>query len=91
MSQSKKTRTTVDIYGRSYTVVGDEQAHRVRMVASLVDQKMREIHEANKSLDTTKLAVLTAVNTMNDYLKLKDDYTELLGSIKQKEEQERDD
>ncbi|MDL4840626.1 cell division protein ZapA [Aquibacillus rhizosphaerae] len=91
MSQSDKTRATVDIYGRSYTIIGEEQAHHVRMVASLVDQKMREIHDKNKSLDTTKLAVLTAVNTMNDYLKLKDDYAELRNSIKQKEEQNKND
>ncbi|WP_226036477.1 cell division protein ZapA [Aquibacillus saliphilus] len=91
MSQSDKTRTTVDIYGKSYTIVGNEQAYHVRMVSSLVDQKMREIHDANKSLDTTRLAVLTAVNTMNDYLKLKDEYTELIGSIKKKEEMEKND
>jgi cell division protein ZapA len=91
VSQPDKTRTTVDIYGRSYKIVGEEQAHHVRMVASLVDHKMREIHESNRSLDTTKLAVLTAVNTMNDYLKLRDDYAELLSLIKQKEEQEKND
>ncbi|MDC3415716.1 cell division protein ZapA [Aquibacillus salsiterrae] len=91
MSQPEKTRTTVDIYGKSYTIIGEEHAHHVRMVASLVDQKMRDIYEANKSLDTTKLAVLTAVNTMNDYLKLRDEYTELLGLIKQKEDQEKND
>ncbi|WP_053218970.1 cell division protein ZapA [Virgibacillus senegalensis] len=91
MSQSDKTRTTVEIHNRSYTIVGDEPAHHVRMVASLVDQQMREIQEANRSLDTTRLAVLTAVNTMNDYLKLKEEYTELLGSIKQKKEQDNND
>ncbi|WP_077621301.1 cell division protein ZapA [Sediminibacillus massiliensis] len=91
MSQSDKTRTTVEIHNRSYTIVGEEPAHHVRMVASLVDQKMRDIYELNKSLDTTRLAVLTAVNTMNDYLKLKEDYTELLGSIKQKREQDKND
>ncbi|WP_153464727.1 cell division protein ZapA [Sediminibacillus terrae] len=91
MSQSDKTRTTVEIHNRSYTIVGDEAAHHVRMVASLVDQQMREIQETNRSLDTTRLAVLTAVNTMNDYLKLKEEYTELLGSIKQKKEQDNND
>ncbi|QTN00019.1 MULTISPECIES: cell division protein ZapA [Sediminibacillus] len=91
MSQSDKTRTTVEIHNRSYTIVGDEPAHHVRMVASLVDQQMREIQETNRSLDTTRLAVLTAVNTMNDYLKLKEEYTELLGSIKQKKEQDNND
>ncbi|WP_138415422.1 cell division protein ZapA [Aquibacillus sediminis] len=91
MSQSNKTRATVDIYGKSYTIVGEEQPHHVRMVASLVDQRMREIHESNRSLDTAKLAVLTAVNTMNDYLKLKEDYAELEASLKKKEEQEKND
>ena len=91
MSHSDKKRVTVDIYGRSYTIVGEEEPHHVRMVASLVDQKMREIHDVNKSLDTTNLAVLTAVNTMNDYLKLKGEYEELYQSIKEKEEHKKDD
>ncbi|GGM26962.1 cell division protein ZapA [Paraliobacillus quinghaiensis] len=91
MSQAKKTRTTVDIYGKDYTIVGDESARHVRMVSSLVDEKMREIHEANKSLDTTKLAVLTAVNTMNDYLELQKQYQELKSSIQQKEDKQEND
>ncbi|WP_099158707.1 cell division protein ZapA [Virgibacillus ndiopensis] len=86
MTQYDKTRITVDIHNRSYTIVGTEPAHHVRLVASLVDQKMHEIQEMNKNLDTTKLAVLTAVNTMNDYLKLKEEYAKLLGSINQKED-----
>jgi len=57
--------------------MGNEPASHVRLVASLVDQKMRDIQEANNHLDTTMLAVLTAVNTMNDYLKLKEKYTAL--------------
>ncbi|MBC5637525.1 cell division protein ZapA [Ornithinibacillus sp. BX22] len=77
-----KTRVTVEIRNRSYTIVGDEDASHVRLVASLVDQKMREIHEMNPQLDTASLAVLTAINSMNDYLALKEDYASLLGSIK---------
>ena len=87
----KKTRTTVDIYGKDYTIVGNESARHVRMVSSLVDEKMREIHEANKSLDTTKLAVLTAVNAMNDYLELQKQYQELKSSIQQKEDKQDND
>lgn len=86
MAHEDKTRITVDIYNQSYTIVGDESADHVRLVASLVDQKMREIKENNQHLDTAKLAVLTAVNTMNDYLKLKEDYSVLLASIKEEEE-----
>jgi len=86
VAHEDKTRITVDIYNQSYTIVGDESADHVRLVASLVDQKMREIKENNQHLDTAKLAVLTAVNTMNDYLKLKEDYSVLLASIKEEEE-----
>lgn len=86
MTQNDKARVTVDIYNKSYTIVGKESANHVRLVANLVDQKMREIQGANPHLDTTRLAVLTAVNSMNDYLKLKEDYATLLGSLNKKED-----
>ncbi|WP_085991743.1 cell division protein ZapA [Oceanobacillus senegalensis] len=83
----KKERVSVEIHNRSYTVVpDDESATHVRLVASLVDQKMKEIQHSNRHLDTASLAVLTALNTMNDYLKLKEEYARLLGSKKRKEE-----
>ncbi|MFU0792161.1 cell division protein ZapA [Cerasibacillus sp. JNUCC 74] len=85
MTQDEKTRTTVEIHNRTYTIIGTEPQSHIKLVASLVDQKMTEIHEANRQLDTTRLAVLTAINTMNDYLKLKEDYASLLGSMKRKE------
>ncbi|WP_087971851.1 cell division protein ZapA [Oceanobacillus rekensis] len=86
MSQDKKQRVTVEIHNRTYTIVGKESGSHVRLVASLVDQKMKEIQSMSKQLDTTSLAVLTAVNTMNDYQKLKEDYATLLGSFKKKED-----
>ncbi|MBT2688162.1 cell division protein ZapA [Bacillus sp. ISL-47] len=69
---SQKNRTSVDIYGQQYVIVGSESSSHVRLVASLVDDKMREISSKNPSLDISKLAVLTAVNAVNDYIKLKD-------------------
>jgi len=86
MTQNDKTRVTVDIYNKTYKIVGKESAQHVRLVASLVDQKMREIREASPNLDTTRLAVLTAVNTMNDHLKLKEAYEEVVGTPNKKED-----
>ncbi|GAB3803892.1 cell division protein ZapA [Virgibacillus kimchii] len=86
MANEEKSRITVEIHNKLYTIVGDESEEHVRLVADLVDQKMNEIRQSNRHLDTTRLAVLTAVNTMNDYLKLKKDYATLLGSVKKKEE-----
>jgi cell division protein ZapA len=86
LSDTKKTRTTVDIYGHQYTIVGTESTSHVRIVASLVDDKMREISSMNPILDINKLAVLTAVNAVNDYLKVKDRVERLEAEIQRLKE-----
>ncbi|MFD0047750.1 cell division protein ZapA [Actinomycetes bacterium NPDC127524] len=77
MPDDRKNRTTVDIYGQQYTIMGAESTGHIRLVASMVDDSMREISMKNPSLDTSKLAVLTAVNAIHDYLKLKDQIDQL--------------
>jgi len=72
LADDKKTRIAVEIYGQTYKIVGTETSSHMRLVASLVDDKMREISERNPYLDSAKIAVLTAVNTVHDYLKLKE-------------------
>jgi cell division protein ZapA len=68
-----KTKTTVDIYGQQYSIVGSESTSHIRLVASIVDDKMREISEKNRTLDISKLAVLTAVNVVHEYIRVKDE------------------
>ncbi|MEK3954198.1 MAG: cell division protein ZapA [Psychrobacillus psychrotolerans] len=72
MSEQEKTRISVDIYGQNYKMVGSESSGHMRLVASMVDDKMREINSHNSQLDIAKLAVLTAVNAVNDYIKVKE-------------------
>ncbi|MDF2535556.1 MAG: zapA, partial [Bacillales bacterium] len=59
--KSEKIKITVDIYGQQYTIVGSESTSHIRYVANQIDEKMREIQQANRMLDTTNVAVLTAV------------------------------
>jgi cell division protein ZapA len=82
LSEEQRNRTSVDIYGQQYTIVGTESTSQIRFVCSKVDDKMREIKSMNPSLDTGKLAVLTAVNAVNDYIKLKEKFEELEREIK---------
>ncbi|MEH7084445.1 cell division protein ZapA [Neobacillus drentensis] len=77
MSNNQKNKTTVDIYGQQYVIMGSESPSHIRHVASLVDNKMREISYKNPTLDATKLAVLTAVNAVNDFLQMKDELNRL--------------
>jgi cell division protein ZapA len=77
LSDHTKRKITVDIYGQQYTIVGSESSSHIRIVASMVDDKMREINAMNPRLDISKVAVLTAVNVMHEYLKVKDELEQL--------------
>ena len=82
MANDKKARVTVDIYGQTYTVVGTEPSSHVRYVASLVDERMREISKHNRHLDSKRIAVLTAVNSVNEFLKMQERVKELEEELK---------
>ena len=66
----QKNKVSVQIYGHTYQIVGPESTGHLRLVATMVDEKMREIASHNKTLDINKLAVLTEVNAMHEYLKI---------------------
>ncbi|MHA6259408.1 cell division protein ZapA [Sporosarcina sp. CAU 1771] len=68
----QKTRIAVEIYGQTYKMVGSESSTHMRLVASMVDDKMKEISSKNQNLDMTKIAVLTAINSVHDYVKLQE-------------------
>ncbi len=70
MASEGKTRVTVEIYGQTYVMVGPESREHMKEVARIVDQTMREIKEKSPTLDMTRIAVLTALNSVNDRLKV---------------------
>jgi cell division protein ZapA len=86
LSNPRKNRISVDIYGQQYIILGSESPSHIKFVASLVDDKMREISSKNPSLDVNKLAVLTAVNAVNDYIKIKDELEKLQEEIKKEKD-----
>lgn len=82
MADEQKTRIAVDIYGQTYKMVGSESSSHMRLVASMVDDRMREISVRNPYLDSAKIAVLTAVNSVHDYLKLKEQLEQMEEQLK---------
>ena len=79
-----RSKFNVEIYGQQYSVVGDESTSHIRIVAAILEDKMRELNAKNPSLDTNRLAVLTAVNVVHDYIKLKEENEKLKERMKQK-------
>jgi cell division protein ZapA len=76
-----KNRVTVQIFGQDYRLMGEVSADHLQKVAQFVDQKMREVAEKNRSLDTAKISVLSAINIADEYFKLQREYEEVLKLI----------
>ncbi|GBF12437.1 cell division protein ZapA [Tepidibacillus infernus] len=85
MNEEQKNRLPVMIYGQQYKIVGKASSNYMRMVAGYVDERMKQIADSNPRLDTTKIAVLTAVNIADEYFRLKQEYDELLKLIEEEE------
>lgn len=74
--QKQKTRATVRIAGKDYTIASYDSAEYVSRVAEHVNRKMNELSLATQ-LPAAQLAVLTAVNATDDMLKSRDEITRL--------------
>lgn len=67
MSRGPATTTVeVEIYGASYKVRGDDDPDHLHELAGFVDEKMREIATQTATVDTTKIAILAALNIANE-------------------------
>jgi cell division protein ZapA len=73
----EKTRTIVNICGKEYVMAGYESEEYIHKVAIYVDKKMNELKSQYISLNTSTLAVLTALNIADDMLKLQEQFEAL--------------
>lgn len=64
-----KSTTSVVILGSEYKIAcPPEESEAVKKAALYLDEKLKEIKEAS-NLDTSKVAIITALNITNEYLK----------------------
>jgi cell division protein ZapA len=56
----------VEIYGQSYNLRGQGESGYIHDLASYVDRKMREVAEATATVDSLKVAILTALNIADE-------------------------
>lgn len=71
MSGEQKNKVKVKLLGQTYKLVGQEDTEYLQLVAQYVNTKMLEIQATYPQLDTTKIAVLSALNIADEYIKLK--------------------
>ncbi len=66
---SVKNKIEVRIGGKDYKLVGVESEEYMQRVAYYIDKKMNEVMRNNSRLSTAMVAVLTAINVADDYVK----------------------
>jgi cell division protein ZapA len=66
--QDVAATVVVEIFGVSYTLREDgaTDAERIRELARRVDRKMREVADHSPNLDAGKIAILAALNLVNE-------------------------
>jgi cell division protein ZapA len=81
---AKKNKVTVEIYGGTYPLKSDAEPERIIKVATLLDERMRQTAFSNPRMNTTMVAILAALNIADDYLRLQNDYQQLLRMLNDK-------
>lgn len=76
MAETERTKTTVRIGGRDYTISGIGSEEQIKRVAVYVDRKMEELTFSTR-LPQPMVAVLTAMNIADDLIRAQDENTRL--------------
>ncbi|MCG6964223.1 MAG: cell division protein ZapA [Acidobacteria bacterium] len=62
-------RATVEIFGQRLGLRADGDAEQLQELARFVDQRMREVADRTSSVDTVRIAILTALNIADELFK----------------------
>src|ERR1039457_6907549 len=63
----KPSVTQVEIFGQTYSVRAAGDPAYIRELAGFVDNKMREVSEHAPTVDSAKIAILTALNISDEF------------------------
>ena len=58
--------TQVEIFGQTYNVRADGDSAYIHDLARFVDSRMKEVADKTATVDTTKIAILAALNISDD-------------------------
>lgn len=76
--RNRGNRVSVTIYGQQHRLCGDAPTSYLQDLAARVDARMREIAKANPRLGVAQVAVLAALNTMDDLVRLEAQHQRVL-------------
>jgi cell division protein ZapA len=73
----------VEIFDQAYNLRGSDAEYILRL-AAYVDNKIRQVAQQTSTIDSTRLAVLAALNIADEFLVLKKKYDAVSGDLTQR-------
>jgi len=74
-------KVTVEIMGKTYTLVSNEKEEMTKMIAGYVDRKIRELYKNFPSLPLDKLSILTSLEIAGELFKIKNGMTKRIEKL----------
>lgn len=84
MDKTKSKKVNVEIFGDTYPFRTDGDPQELKKLAAFLDKYMQRAAKRTRSLDTRKIAVLSALELADEYFRLKKDYDELVELLEDK-------
>lgn len=79
-----KRSLAVNIAGQRYVLRSDEDDHYVRRLAGLVDERFRKIERSTRQVSTHAIAMLTALQLADEFLKEKQRRADLREEVRER-------
>jgi cell division protein ZapA len=79
-------RVKVEIYDQTYNIAGDLGEEYVQELARYVDDKMRAVADATKTVDSLRVAVLAALALADELHSLRTQQEETEGTLRERAE-----
>jgi len=74
----------IEIYNQTYNVQAEENEEHLKGLAAFVDEKMRTVAEATRTVDTGRVAVLAALNIADELFALKQHQNNVEGPLRKR-------
>jgi cell division protein ZapA len=71
VNPDEKIRTTVDIFGTTYRLIGTQSQAYMEKIAAYVNENMEAIAKGNPRLDTKRVSVLALISMADEYFQLR--------------------
>ena len=78
-------KVNVNIFGKDYTVLGEEDPERIARIAAHVDKKMNEISAVANDIPLSSVAVLSCMQITDDLFAAKEQAEELVRTVEQQQ------